>query len=369
MFGGRANGLALGDTWFLALNGGATWSHLESTTDGPEPRFGASAIYDPIGDRVLLFGGIGGDDGSPTFGDTWQLSLAGDPQWTRLSLPTAPPPRCFASMVYDARRQRLVLFGGRETDGTSLRDLWFLPLGSGAGWAMGDTSGSVPIARWGASAAYDPDRDRMLLFDGTRAPCGDLDGVVYETWALDFYTPPLEPLSFRRVDSHPGDVTVEWRAPAGMPFVGLVERRTETSPWTTVGPVSLSQDGNIRFHDDAAAPGARYGYRVRWSSGTSASTTDPVWSNVPPLRLALLRPENPSTAGVRVSFSLPDGGPAKLELLDVTGRRLVSRAIGEMGPGDHVLDLATAGSLTPGIYVVRLTRGPESRAARFTVIR
>jgi hypothetical protein len=154
-----------------------------------------------------------------------------------------------------------------------------------------------------------------------------------------------------------------------MPFVGLVDRRTETSPWTTVGPVSLSQDGNIRFHDDAAAPGARYGYRVRWSSGTSASTTDPVWSNVPPLRLALLRPENPSTAGVRVSFSLPDGGPAKLELLDVTGRRLVSRAIGEMGPGDHVLDLATAGSLTPGIYVVRLTRGPESRAARFTVIR
>jgi hypothetical protein len=87
-----------------------------------------------------------------------------------------------------------------------------------------------------------------------------------------------------------------------------------------------------------------------------------------PLAFALdpVRP-NPSRGGaLTVRFSLPTDVPARLELLDVAGRRIASHGV---GVGHHTLDLAAGQRLAPGLYLVRLTQGANTRTTRVAVLR
>jgi hypothetical protein len=70
---------------------------------------------------------------------------------------------------------------------------------------------------------------------------------------------------------------------------------------------------------------------------------------------------NPSSGGApAVAFRLPDGSPALLELLDVSGRRVLEREVGTLGIGRHRVNLASERRLGPGIYLLRLTQGANS---------
>jgi hypothetical protein len=55
-------------------------------------------------------------------------------------------------------------------------------------------------------------------------------------------------------------------------------------------------------------------------------------------------------------------------VVDVGGRRVMSRDVGAMGAGLHAVDLANGGRIAPGVYWVRLTQGPSSRMARVAVV-
>lgn len=75
---------------------------------------------------------------------------------------------------------------------------------------------------------------------------------------------------------------------------------------------------------------------------------------------------NPSTGPFDVSFVLGSSAPA---VLDVAGRHVMSREVGTMGPGAHVLRLSNAGNLRNGVYIVRLTQGSNSATAKAAVTR
>ena len=87
----------------------------------------------------------------------------------------------------------------------------------------------------------------------------------------------------------------------------------------------------------------------------------------PRIALRGARP-NPSFAGLSAAFTLPDAAAARLELTDLAGRRILARDVGTLGAGEHVVDLAEGRRLAPGVYMLRLTRGSESLAARAVVI-
>ena len=70
-----------------------------------------------------------------------------------------------------------------------------------------------------------------------------------------------------------------------------------------------------------------------------------------------------------MEFTLPDAFPAQIELVDVGGRRVRSQAVGPMGAGTHFLDLSGGAVLPPGIYIVRLTRGPQAMFVKACVVR
>jgi hypothetical protein len=90
-----------------------------------------------------------------------------------------------------------------------------------------------------------------------------------------------------------------------------------------------------------------------------------------PLSFALERVQpNPSRGErLRVRFTLPTAAPARLELLDVSGRRVLERAVGALGPGRHTVEFAAGRRLAAGIYVVRLSQGASVRVTRVALLR
>jgi hypothetical protein len=66
-------------------------------------------------------------------------------------------------------------------------------------------------------------------------------------------------------------------------------------------------------------------------------------------------------------FALPADTPARLELVDVSGRRVRSQTV--IGAGEHAAQFDRLGELAPGVYIVRLAQGSRVRTTRVTVLR
>jgi hypothetical protein len=80
------------------------------------------------------------------------------------------------------------------------------------------------------------------------------------------------------------------------------------------------------------------------------------------------RPNPATKTRVNVAFALPNSAPARLELLDISGRRVVSREVGSLGAGRHTVNLSQGSALASGLYWVRLTQGANQQKARVAVI-
>jgi hypothetical protein len=154
----------------------AGWGLAKSLREGPGRRFGHAMAYDPLRDRMLVFGGT---DENVAFADLWALSLSEDSAWVRLSpLGTPPGARMGPTMIFDPTPPRMILFGGwgwDSTGGRSYVDAWALDLGDSLHWELLRPSGESPSGPLNHhSAVYDPVRDRMVIFGGGKK----------EVWAL-----------------------------------------------------------------------------------------------------------------------------------------------------------------------------------------
>ena len=76
---------------------------------------------------------------------------------------------------------------------------------------------------------------------------------------------------------------------------------------------------------------------------------------------------NPTVRDLSVRFVLPNGAPATLDLLDVTGRLIERHEVGSLGSGAHTLVLGRGARLRAGLYFVRLEQGGRMRLARASV--
>jgi len=101
----------------------------------------------------------------------------GAPSWTQLTPGGSPPPGLTAPAVaYDPVRNKLIVFGGNQSEGScggERNDVWTLSNANGLGgttvWTHLSLSGSLPSRRWYASAVYDPNDDRFTIFGGSPA--------------------------------------------------------------------------------------------------------------------------------------------------------------------------------------------------------
>jgi FlgD Ig-like domain/Galactose oxidase, central domain len=137
-------------------------------------RAGHTAVYDPVDDRMIVFGGFDGIARN----DTWQLGARGD-EWRLLAASgPRPPGRRYHHSVYDPSLHRMIVIGGTDQQGR-LNDVWFLWLDEPARWEEAPVVGDVPSPVYGHSAVLDPVRNRILLFGGF-----DSDGWPYTSNSL-----------------------------------------------------------------------------------------------------------------------------------------------------------------------------------------
>jgi len=101
-------------------------------------------------------------------------------------------------------------------------------------------------------------------------------------------------------------------------------------------------------------------------TGSSVSVGDPPASFA--LVLSGVQP-NPSRSGFAVAFTLPDDAPARIDVIDLQGRRIVSRELVGLGRASQVVSLPETRELPAGLYVVRLSQGGRSVTTRAAVIR
>jgi hypothetical protein len=157
-----------GDLWSWD---GRTWSMINGTAIGPSMRDHHAMVYDAARQRTVLFGGGRGIAGNQALlDDTW---LFDGTRWTRHA-GANPPARATHRLVYDSHRERVVLFGGWGADGL-LNDTWEW---DGTAWTMMSSTGPSP--RFATRIAYDERRQRVVLFGGR-----DSSGDLADTWTWD----------------------------------------------------------------------------------------------------------------------------------------------------------------------------------------
>jgi hypothetical protein len=503
VFAGSNGSSQLGDVWALTLSGTPTWSQIVASGTPPTARYLQSAIYDPVRDRMVVFGGL---DASSYRSDTWALALAGSPTWNALTTTAGPPaPRLAHSAVYDPVRDRMVVFGGYGGD--FFNDTWTLAL-AGNTWTQLLPDGNAPSVRELHTAIYDPQADAMWIFGGHYGSSPGLffndqfaltwgsvtppgTGIAFDLspntinlqshglWVTGRLQPP-SPFTADQIDVASirlnGSVAVDPSAPIsigdhdgdgvsdlqvkfdrtdleqtlaagpdvpvtatgtvdGTPFTGTIHIRVlhavVTAPranahlsggaftdvqWLTAGTDSMAS----MFGDSLAADSAHSVALL--SSVDGGSTWDLTASGLPNTgnyhwlvpnvtskqallavvlvqsadstgdvvqgmvgvsevfsiqgtvavgdaaatrRLLLWASPNPSMNGrLTVQFTLRDGSPARIELLDLGGRVLAAEPVGRLGPGVHAIDMSKGTPLPSGVYFLRLVQGAEQVRAR-----
>src|SRR5215831_14801005 len=155
------------------------WLWTQVSDMGPVGRIRPAMAYDEARDRVVVFGGRIQNPPPVTelkASDTWEWD--GD-SWTQVA-DSGPSGRSDSAMAYDARRKRVVLFGG-WADTADLKDTWEW---DGALWTQIEDSG--PVTDRGYAMAFDRVNGYILLYinDGTWAWDGSLWTQLTEQSAL-----------------------------------------------------------------------------------------------------------------------------------------------------------------------------------------
>ena len=391
VFGGWDGSNAWNDVWSLSLVGAPLWSQLTPSGTPPIPRYGHSAIYDPVRDRMLVFGGLGGPgplqdfwalslsgppawtlvsdynypvqarvghcaaydpvrdgmivfggwDGSSTwYNDVWQTPLSGGVGWSGRDSKTKPDPRCYANTIYDAVRDQFVVFGG--WDGSAAHnDVWAL---SGAGtpaWSQLFPAGTSPGARYGASVICDPVRERMVIYGGT--PNGV--NALGDLWAMSLAETP------------------EWSL--------LVPAGTLPSPRFESGAVYDTANDRVvvyggfyarAYSDEWMLQFVRPGLGVSPEVGPRASVAG----------VRAVAP-NPVRGTTTVSYSIARAGYVRLGVFDVNGR-LVRRLLDATRPAGEATvtwngENDAGAKLGAGVYFVRLTGPGVDQSRRVVLLR
>lgn len=150
----------------------------------PSPRSGANMIYDAKNERMVMFGG--GNSRLPwgdSYNDVWTLSLEpSHERWQHLSPAGTPPlPRAYSHAIYDSLAQRMIVFGGTREFIDYFNDIWILFLEPGnESWEEMHISGVSPSPRCDASAIYMGGEQRMIIFGG------ECEGEYFnDAWSLD----------------------------------------------------------------------------------------------------------------------------------------------------------------------------------------
>lgn len=225
LFGGvSANGVALPGTWEW---NGASWVSVAASSS-PSLRCCSAVAFDSNRGVTVLFGGSSYPQPSVALADTWEFDGTG---WVQRTPSTVPPARWGHAMAFDARRGRVVLWGG--TSGTDGVWEW-----DGSDWLLVQPASS-PIPRRSHSLSYDAARGRTVLFGGETNP-----GPLNDVWEWDGVSwVERTPLGFL-APRYSQVMAYESARGRSLVFGGWVQFSQGTTTWELAAPVDTIGDGH-----------------------------------------------------------------------------------------------------------------------------
>ncbi len=322
----------------LSLTGTPTWATISTLGTPPSPRTGAQAVYDPVHDRMIVFGDFG--PGNVPLLDVWALPLSGSPTWVRLTDGTGMPAGSYGvRIVLDSRRDRLVATGASGSDGFTHG--WTFPLdGSSASWSS--AAGGLFIGEtFYHAAAYDSLSDRVILHGGLTAN----GSTMISGLAALKLSPAEEWQSFSADGGPPSD---RWNHP----LVRDAAHHRFITYGGSSGPYGFASALNSvwMLTDAGALLGVQPGGRT-------------------PTALALSRARLVAPDRIAASFQVATDGDVTLDVLDLQGRRLGSTRMSAVGAGAHEATIALPRALAPGLWLVVARQGEQRASRKLVVVR
>lgn len=165
------------DTWRFDLDSN-TWTEITPDDANPEQRCLHTASYDTLNRRMIVYGG----QTSGARGDIWAFDIAQN-RWTELTPQNSPAGRFFSPSIYDEKNHRFLVFGG-NLGSTNSNDVLSFDL-TAQTWQSLSLAGDLPVTREGATAVYIPSKDRIVIFGG-RDSSNDL---LNDVWSLNNLSP------------------------------------------------------------------------------------------------------------------------------------------------------------------------------------
>ncbi len=383
LFGGATASDSVNEVWACDAGPSSTWNLLTPAGSGPGPRVGAAAIYDPVRHRMLVVGGDATNDA------VYALSLTpGSEAWSVLApAGSGLGARKWHSAIYDPFGDRLVVYGGVTAGNVGLATARALALSGAPVWSV--LPSNPYTSQYGHTAVYDPVGNRMLTFGGIRTP--NQNGPTLFVMSLTG-SPTWGVLS--PAGGGPqwwaGSVAMVDSATSSMIVLGGYSDRGQgqnaelwslslggANRWTSRTPFDSSATSALRYAMGPAQSVDGYFHLFGGRDNVGALTSElqilPVNpSNVPvipvavpsatiPKLLTFSIGPNPFRSSTAFSIALPTRTSVSLGIYDIAGRRLQKIDAGPLGPGDVSLfwDGRDAGGrlLAPGVYLVRMQAG------------
>jgi hypothetical protein len=353
-----------------STNAGATWATSQVATTAPTPNWTqvSSNIAPNQGDYNGMYGG-----------DCVALAMAdgrlGDPDvQTARILTEASITGCPSGQVVLAgttfngsatANNPNQLFANTYTYSVTIDRSWPGMPASGSVGVSSQGSSPVPISIAVPDTAADGEVVHVCVSISNNGAC--VETCCFDLAVLNGATATLA--SLISSSAQPGHVSLAWQL--SQSAMVNVYRATTATNWVQISRQPTGSDGMVKFQDNDAQAGTRYGYRLGIPVSGSEQFAGETWVEVPVNVEFAIRSvfPNPATAGFAVQFSLRSSAKATLELFDLSGRRVVSREVGSLGAGSHVFTLSRDARLPVGIYQLRLTQGSQVAKASVSIIR
>jgi hypothetical protein len=250
-----------------------------------------------------------------------------------------------------------------------------------AGWdavgsmdASADTIYSIVVPTLSDSNGTGIHRATFFVRAVTATPSVFYDSAPDSAYTLDNLAPaPPAPFTGNYAS---GATHLHW-GPNGEPDLWYYRLYRGSSAGFVPGPGNLIATPSDTGYADPGPAGNFYkisAVDVNGNEGgfallTPEGTTDVAGAATFALALESVRP-NPSRGDrLSISFSLSGSAPARVQMLDVTGRSVMDREVGAFGAGPHTIELAPDRALPPGLYLVRLVQAGQVRVTRFAVLK
>ncbi len=171
VFGGMDSTYAPTNTVYIKGNDALWHDKTGSVTGLPSVRYGHSAVWDPTGKKMYVFGGM---TGTNTFYDDLYSYDPNTYRFTKLAQGAffKPSPRAYQGAIWDQTNKALIIVGGRDPTQV-FNDIWVY-------WPANDTWVKLPFViepnnvRWSMATAWSTARGWATVWGGMNDMSGTL---------------------------------------------------------------------------------------------------------------------------------------------------------------------------------------------------